>query len=60
MDRTLRHLAFFEALAGMDESDARWSATTAGLVTLRLVDEWLEEGPAAVASGACAVPDVTA
>jgi tetratricopeptide (TPR) repeat protein len=51
----LRHLAFFEALGGMEESDARWRATTAGLVTLRLVDDWLEEGPAAVSVGAWGV-----
>ena len=43
-DRTVRHLSFFEALAGLEESSADWRATTAGLVVLRLVDSWFEEG----------------
>ena len=43
-DRTLRHLAFFEELAALDESDAEWRAVSAGLVVLRLVDAWMEEG----------------
>ena len=55
VDRTLQHLSFFEALGSMAESDARWSATTAGLVTLRLVDDWLEQGPATVSGGAWGV-----
>ena len=48
-DRTLRHLPFFEALAAGDEQDAGWRVTSAGLVTLRLADAWLEEGTSAVA-----------
>jgi tetratricopeptide (TPR) repeat protein len=43
-DRTLRHLAFFEELSALDESDAEWRAISAGLVVLRLVDAWVEEG----------------
>jgi tetratricopeptide (TPR) repeat protein len=43
-DRTLRHIAFFEELAALDESDAEWRSVTAGLVVLRLVDAWMEEG----------------
>jgi tetratricopeptide (TPR) repeat protein len=43
-DRTIRHLPFFEALSGLEESSAEWRATTAGLVVLRLVDSWFEEG----------------
>ena len=42
--RTLRHLPFFEALAALDESSADWRATTAGLVVLRFVDAWFDEG----------------
>jgi tetratricopeptide (TPR) repeat protein len=42
---SLQHLAFFEALAGMEEFDGEWPATSAGLVVLRLVDAWLDEGP---------------
>ncbi|NUO63893.1 MAG: hypothetical protein HOQ12_07120 [Gemmatimonadaceae bacterium] len=44
LDRPIRHLSFFEALASLDEQDAEWRATTAGLVVLRLVDAWLDEG----------------
>ena len=41
----LRHVAFFETLAGLDESDPRWQSTTAGLVVLRLFDDWMDHGP---------------
>ena len=41
---SIRHLPYFEALAEMDEADAEWRATSAGLVVLRLIDAWLEEG----------------
>jgi tetratricopeptide (TPR) repeat protein len=40
-DGMLRHLAFFEELAKLDESDASWRSVSAGLVTMRLVDHWL-------------------
>jgi len=49
-DRKLRHLPFFEAIASSDDGDAEWHAATAGLVVLRLVDAWIEEGPRAVTS----------
>ncbi|HZS61499.1 MAG TPA: hypothetical protein VFA43_19650 [Gemmatimonadaceae bacterium] len=39
--RGLRHAAFFEALATQDPAGASWRATSAGLVTLRLVDRWM-------------------
>jgi len=51
-DRTLRHLAFFEELAALDESDVEWRSVTAGLVVLRLVDAWMEEGPHVVTADA--------
>ena len=41
----LRHLAFFEVLAGLDESHAKWKSTSAGLVVLRLFDDWMDHGP---------------
>ena len=47
----LRHLAYFEALANMQETDPEWRATTAGLVVLRLLDSWFEEGAELVADG---------
>ncbi len=42
---SLRHLAFFEEVAAHEEHQAEWRAATAGLVALRLVDAWIEEGP---------------
>ena len=39
---TLRHRAFFEALASTDEASDAWRAARAGLVTLRLLDAWSE------------------
>jgi hypothetical protein len=48
----LLHLPFFEALAGMRETSGDWRATSAGLVTLRLFDAWVEDGPRVVAPDA--------
>jgi tetratricopeptide (TPR) repeat protein len=41
----LRHLAFFEALAELEETDAKWKSASAGLVVLRLFDDWMDQGP---------------
>jgi len=46
-DRVLRHLAFFEELGRMDESDASWRAVSAGLAAMRLVDRWVAAGSTA-------------
>jgi tetratricopeptide (TPR) repeat protein len=54
-DRTLRHIAFFEELAALDERDAEWRSVSAGLVVLRLVDAWMEEGAHVVAGDAWGV-----
>lgn len=43
-DHKLRHLAFFEFVANREEDDPEWRAATAGLVVLRLVDSWIDEG----------------
>jgi tetratricopeptide (TPR) repeat protein len=43
-DQKLRHLPFFEEVAGSEAESSEWHAATAGLVTLRLVDAWLEGG----------------
>lgn len=40
----LRHLAFFEELGAMDESDSDWRSVSAGLVLMRLLDRWMLEG----------------
>lgn len=39
----LRHLVFFEELGRMDETDPSWRAVSAGLVTMRLVDQWIAD-----------------
>jgi tetratricopeptide (TPR) repeat protein len=41
----LRHLAFFEVLGKMEETDGAWRTVSAGLVVMRLVDQWIEDGP---------------
>lgn len=48
----LLHVPFFEALSRVEEGSAEWRLTTAGLVTLRLFDAWLVEGPSVVAADA--------
>jgi tetratricopeptide (TPR) repeat protein len=48
----LRHLAFFDELSRLDEADDTWREVSAGLVVLRLVDRWLEEGASVVAADA--------
>jgi tetratricopeptide (TPR) repeat protein len=47
----LRHLAYFEALAELEETDPAWRSTAAGLVVLRLFDTWVEHGPFASGEG---------
>ena len=47
----IRHLPFFERLASLDEQSSEWRETSAGLLALRLVDTWLEDGPGAVRGG---------
>jgi tetratricopeptide (TPR) repeat protein len=51
-DFALRHIPFFEALATSTEEDSDWPATSAGLVVLRFVDAWLEEGPSVATADA--------
>lgn len=45
-----RHLPFFAELAGLEDGDPAWRSVSAGLVVLRLVDAWIEEGATAVAA----------
>jgi len=49
-DGMLRHLAFFEELAKLNESDQSWRSVSAGLVTMRLVDNWVDGDRGAVQS----------
>lgn len=43
-EHKLRHLAFFEEIASLDEGDPTARSATAGLLVLRLVDGWIEDG----------------
>ncbi len=54
----LRHLAFFEELAKLDEKDSSWRSVKAGLVVMRLVDQWIEEGPGSLRPDARSVAAV--
>lgn len=54
-DGMLRHIAFFEELAKLDESDLSWRSVSAGLVTMRLVDNWLAGDSRGVAVDSWAV-----
>src|SRR5690606_26453170 len=40
----IRHLAFFETLAQLDESSPRWTSVSAGLLVMRAFDSWVESG----------------
>ena len=44
-DPKLRHLPFFEEIASLAQDEPAARSATAGLVALRLVDAWLEDGP---------------
>ena len=60
---SFRHLAFFEELAKLEERDSSWRLVSAGLVVMRLVDEWIVVGTDAVRSdswGVSAVRDAIA
>ena len=55
-----RHLSFFTELAALDDGDPSWRSVSAGLVVLRLVDAWIEEGSAAVTADGWGVRSVEA
>ena len=56
----MRHQAFFTELAALEDADPSWRAVTAGLVLLRLVDAWVEEGARVVAADSWGVRSVRA
>lgn len=56
----VRHLPFFTELASLEEDDPSWRAVSAGLVLLRLVDAWIEDGSAVVAADGWGVRSVEA
>jgi tetratricopeptide (TPR) repeat protein len=56
----MRHLPFFAELATLEDDDPSWRAVSAGLVVLRLVDAWIEEGSAAVAADGWGIRSVKA
>ncbi|MES2176242.1 MAG: hypothetical protein V4550_00145 [Gemmatimonadota bacterium] len=53
-------MPFFSELASLDENDPSWRSVSAGLVVLRLVDTWIEEGAAAVAADGWGIRSVAA
>jgi len=57
---SLRHRAFFIELASLADADPAWRAVTAGLVVLRLVEAWVEEGAAVVSADSWGVRSVRA
>jgi tetratricopeptide (TPR) repeat protein len=56
----MRHQPFFAELAALEDADPSWRAVTAGLVVLRLVDAWVEEGAGVVAAHSWGVRSVRA
>lgn len=58
-DHMLRHLAFFQFIGSRAEDDPQWRSATAGLLVLRLVDAWTDEGRDAITEG-WAIPNVRA
>jgi tetratricopeptide (TPR) repeat protein len=56
----VRHLPYFTELASLEDTDPSWRAVSAGLVLLRLVDAWIEEGAAVVAADGWGVRSVAA
>lgn len=55
-----RHLPFFTELASLEENDPWWRAVSAGLVFVRLVDSWIDEGAEVVAADGWGVRSVRA
>ena len=55
-----RHLHFFAELAALDDGDPSWRAVSAGLVVLRLVDAWIDEGATVVTADGWGVGSVEA
>ncbi|MGZ5140412.1 MAG: hypothetical protein ACXWCX_21665 [Burkholderiales bacterium] len=56
----VRHVPYFAELASLEDNDPSWRAVSAGLVLLRLVDAWIEEGAAVVAADGWGVRSVAA
>ena len=56
----MRHIPFFTELATLEETDISWRAVTAGLVALRLVDAWVEEGASVISTDSWGVRSVRA
>ena len=58
MAESMRHRAFFTELAALGDAEPSWRAVTAGLVVLRLVEAWVEEGAGVVAADSWGVRSV--
>ena len=59
-EHKLRHLPFFEEIASRAEGTAEWRSATAGVVVLRLVDAWLQDGSKVAADDAWGLRSVLA
>jgi tetratricopeptide (TPR) repeat protein len=59
-EHKLKHLAFFDEIAAREEGDPAWREAVAGLVVLRLVDTWLDEGPSVAVDDAFAIRSIEA
>lgn len=59
-EHKLRHVAFFDEIASRTDGEPEFHAAVAGLVVLRLVDAWLDEGPVVTNDDAFTVRNVEA
>lgn len=57
---SLQHLAFFQSLSHITGDDPMWASTTAGLLSLRLVDRWAEDGHVRLSTDSAEVRSVLA
>src|SRR5580704_926003 len=51
----LAYEAYFDALAPLKTTTDAWKSIMAGLVVLRLVDDWLDSGPSAIKNNPASV-----
>jgi tetratricopeptide (TPR) repeat protein len=55
---SIEHLAYYDALGRMSETDADWPVLNAGLQVLLLVDAWLDRGTSAARASAYGIAAV--
>ena len=59
-ERKLRHLPFFEEIASLNEGDAAAQSATAGLLVMRLLDAWIDDGALVIGGDHFGVKNVVA